>query len=115
MKFIVAIIQPNRLEAVKEALSDVEVVRLTVMDCQGFGRQKGQSDVYRGRELGVSLVRKVQLQIAVNEAFVQPTIDAIIKGGRTGEKGEIGDGKIFVLPLEDCIRIRTGEHGSEAI
>jgi nitrogen regulatory protein P-II 1 len=115
MKFIVAIIQPNRLEAVKEALSEVEVVRLTVMDCQGFGRQKGQSDVYRGRELGVNLVRKVQLQIAVNEAFVEPTINAIVKGGRTGEKGEIGDGKIFVLPLEDCIRIRTGERGSEAI
>jgi nitrogen regulatory protein P-II 1 len=61
------------------------------------------------------LLRKVQLQIAVNEAFVEPTIDAIIKGGRSGEKGEIGDGKIFVLPLEDCIRIRTGERGSEAI
>ncbi|MCL4203813.1 MAG: P-II family nitrogen regulator [Pirellulaceae bacterium] len=115
MKLIIAIIQPNRLEAVKEALNEVEVVRLTVMDCQGFGRQKGQTEVYRGRELTVNLLRKVQLQIAVNEAFVEPTINAIIKGGRTGEKGEIGDGKIFVLPLDDCIRIRTGERGSEAI
>jgi len=115
MKLIIAIIQPSRLEAVKEALSDVEVVRLTVMDCQGFGRQKGQTEVYRGRELAVNLLRKVQLQIAVNEGFVEPTVNAIIKGGRTGEKGEIGDGKIFILPLEDCIRIRTGERGPEAI
>ena len=115
MKLIIAIIQPNKLESVKEALNDVEVVRLTVMDCQGFGRQKGQTEIYRGRELTVNLLRKVQLQIAVNEQFVEPTINAIIQGGRTGEKGEIGDGKIFVLPLEDCIRIRTGERGSEAI
>ena len=115
MKLIIAIIQPSKLEAVKEALYEVEVVRLTVMDCQGFGRQKGQSELYRGREVTVNLLRKVQLQIAVNEAFVEPTINAIIQGGRSGEKGEIGDGKIFVLPLEDCIRIRTGERGSEAI
>jgi nitrogen regulatory protein P-II 1 len=115
MKLIIAIIQPGKLEAVKEALNEVEVVRLTVMDCQGFGRQKGQTEVYRGRELTVNLLRKVQLQIAVNEAFVEPTINAIIQGGRTGERGEVGDGKIFVLPLEDCIRIRTGERGSEAI
>jgi len=115
MKLIIAIIQPSKLESVKEALTDVEVVRLTVMDCQGFGRQKGQTEVYRGRELTVNLLRKVQLQIAVNEDFVEPTVNAIINGGRTGDKGEVGDGKIFVLPLEDCIRIRTGEHGPEAI
>lgn len=115
MKLIIAIIQPSKLEAVKEALNEVEVVRLTVMDCQGFGRQKGHAEVYRGREVAVNLLRKVQLQIAVNEAFVEPTINAIIRGGRTGEKGEVGDGKIFVLPLEDCIRIRTGERGPEAI
>ncbi len=115
MKLIIAIIQPSKLEAVKEALTEVEVVRLTVMDCQGFGRQKGQTEVYRGRELTVNLLRKVQLQIAVNEDFVEPTIDAIVKGGRSGDTGEVGDGKIFVLPLEDCIRIRTGEHGPDAI
>ena len=115
MKYIVAIIQPSRLEAVKVALTDVEVFRLTVMDCQGFGRQKGQTEVYRGREITVNLLRKVQLQIAVNDEFVEPTVNAIIKGGRSGEKGEIGDGKIFVLPMDDCVRIRTGEHGSEAI
>jgi nitrogen regulatory protein P-II 1 len=115
MKLIIAIIQPSRLEAVKEALSEVEVVRLTVMDCQGFGRQKGQTEVYRGREITVNLLRKVQLQIALNDDFVEATIEAIVRGGRSGDKGEIGDGKIFVLPLEDCIRIRTGERGTEAI
>ena len=115
MKLIIAIIQPSKLEEVKSALTEVEVFRLTVMDCQGFGRQKGKSELYRGREFSVNLTRKVQLQIAVNDEFVEPTVDAILRGGRTGEKGEIGDGKIFVLPLDDCIRIRTGERGSEAI
>jgi nitrogen regulatory protein P-II 2 len=115
MKLIIAIIQPSKLEDVKAALSQVEVVRLTIMDVQGFGRQKGQTEVYRGREVTVNLLRKVQLQIAVNEDFVEPTIKAIIQGGRSGEAGQIGDGKIFVLPLDDCIRIRTGERGSEAI
>ena len=115
MKLIIAVIQPSKLEDVKAALSEVEVVRLTIMDVQGFGRQKGQTEVYRGREISVNLLRKVQLQIAVNDAFVEPTINAIIKGGRTGDIGQIGDGKIFVLPLDDCIRIRTGERGPEAI
>jgi nitrogen regulatory protein P-II 2 len=115
MKLIIAIIQPTRLEAVKTALTEVEVFRLTVMDVQGFGRQKGHTEVYRGHEIAVNLLRKVQLQIAVNDPFVEPTINAIIKGGRTGPNGEIGDGKIFVLPMDDCIRIRTGERGGEAI
>ena len=115
MKLIIAIIQPSRLEAIKEALNRVEVFRLTLVDVQGFGRQKGQSELYRGHELTLNLVRKVQLQIAVNEDFVEPTVNAIIEGGRTGPEGRIGDGKIFILPLEDCIRIRTGERGPEAI
>lgn len=115
MKLVIAIIQPNRLEAVKAALAEVEVFRLTVMDVQGFGRQRGHTEVYRGHELTVNLVRKVQLMIAVNDQFLEPTVDAVIKGGRTGPAGEVGDGKIFVLPLEECIRIRTGERGGEAI
>jgi nitrogen regulatory protein P-II 2 len=115
MKLIIAIIQPHRLEAVKQALADVEVFRLTVMDVQGFGRQRGQTEASRGHEFSSNLLRKVQLMIAVNEAFLEPTIDALIKGGRSGAGGEIGDGKIFVLPMEDCIRIRTGERGGEAI
>jgi nitrogen regulatory protein P-II 2 len=115
MKLILPIIQPSKLEAVKEALNEVEVFRLTVVDVQGFGRQKGQSEVYRGHELTVNMLRKVQLQIAVNEDFVEPTVNAIIGAARTGPEGRIGDGKIFILPLEDCIRIRTGERGPEAI
>lgn len=115
MKFIIAIIQPSKLEDVKAALSEVAVVRLTIMDVQGFGRQKGQPDMPRPQELNVNLLSKIQLQIAVNDEFVEPTIEAITRGGRTGETGEIGDGKIFVLPMDDCIRIRTGERGGEAI
>lgn len=115
MKLIIAIIQPHKLESVKEALSEVEVFRLTVLDVQGFGRQRGHAETYRGHEIAVNLLRKVQLQIAVNDDFVEPTIAAIVRGGRTGERGAIGDGKIFVLPMDECVRIRTGERGSEAI
>lgn len=115
MKLIIAIIQPHRLESVKSALSEVEVFRLTIMDCQGFGRQQGKSEMYGADEFAINLRRKVQLQIAVNEPFVEPTIEAIMNGGRSGDEGEIGDGKIFVLPLDDCVRIRTGERGPNAI
>ena len=115
MKLITVIVQPARLEAVKEALSKVEVFRLTVGDVKGLGRQKGHTEVYRGHEYEVNLLPKVRLDIAVNEEFVEPTIEAIIRGGRSGPEGNIGDGKIFVQPLEDVIRIRTGERGSEAI
>ena len=115
MKMIEAIIHPSKLEAVKEALNEVEVVRLTISDVQGFGRQKGHTEIYRGHEYTVNLLRKVKLQIAVNDEFVEPTVQAIIKAGRTGAEGKVGDGKIFILPLNDCIRIRTGERGPEAI
>jgi nitrogen regulatory protein P-II 1 len=115
LKFIIAIIQPGKLESVKQALSEVEVFRLTVLDVQGFGRQRGHAETYRGHEISVNLLRKVQLQIAVNDDFVEPTIAAIVKGGRSGEHGENGDGKIFVLPMDECVRIRTGERGGEAV
>ncbi len=115
MKLVIAIIQPHNLESVKNALTDVEVFRLTIMDCQGFGRQQGKSELYGADDFSVNLRRKVQLQIAVNEEFVERTIQAIIKGGRTGDNGAIGDGKIFVLPMDDCVRIRTGERGPDAI
>lgn len=114
MKLIIAIIQPHQLESVKTALSQVEVFRLTIMDCQGFGAQQGKTNLYADEFAG-NLRRKIQLQIAVNEEFVEPTIAAIIEGGRTGNDGQIGDGKVFVLPLDDCIRIRTGERGPDAI
>ncbi len=115
MKLIIAVVQPERLEDVKEALSEVEVFRLTVLDCLGYGRQKGQQSAFRAADLSVNLLRKVQLQIAVNDEFVEPTVQAILKGARSGEKGTIGDGKVFVLPMDECIRIRTGERGPEAI
>ena len=115
MKLVVAIIQPHKLEDVKNALADKEIFRLTVSDCQGFGRQKGHTEVYRGREYTVNLLRKVMLQIAVNDEFLESTIEAITQAGRSGENGAIGDGKIFILPLEDAVRIRTGERGGEAV
>ncbi|OIO35511.1 MAG: transcriptional regulator [Candidatus Omnitrophica bacterium CG1_02_44_16] len=112
MKLIIAIIQPSRLEDVKEQLYQAGVNLITVSEVLGHGRQKGVTEVYRGaREMG-NLLRKVRLEIAVNKDFVEPTIKAIIKGAKTGETG---DGKIFVLDLEDCVRIRTGEKGPAAI
>ena len=115
MKLILAIVQPARLEAVKVALAEAEVFRVTVMDVQGYGQQRGKTEVYRGHEFAVNLLRKVQLMMAVNDEFVEPAIETIIKAGRSGEDGKIGDGKIFVLPMEDCIRIRTGQRGGEAV
>jgi nitrogen regulatory protein P-II 2 len=115
MKLIIAIIQPAKLEAVKEALNQVEVIRLTVGDVQGFGRQKGHTEIYRGHEYTVNLLRKVKLEIAVNDAFVEPTVQAILQSARSADGGKVGDGKIFVMPLDDCVRIRTGERGSDAI
>jgi nitrogen regulatory protein P-II 1 len=117
MKMIVAIIQPHRIEAVKQALTAVEVFRLTVSDVQGYGRQKGHTEYFRGQPMAVNLIRKVRIDIAVNEDFVQPTIDAIIKGARSGTDGHgrVGDGKIFVVPLENVIRVSDGQTGGEAI
>ena len=115
MKLIIAIIQPDKLEAVQNALVSVDVFRLTVLEVRGFGRQLGFTEVYRGTEFKVNLLKKLQLEIAVNDDFVEPTVEAIIKAGRTEPDGEIGDGKIFILPLEECVRIRTGERGMSAI
>lgn len=115
MKKIEAIIQPIKLEAVKEALSQVEVTRMTVSDVQGFGRQKGHTEIFRGQEYEISFIRKVRLEIVLNDEFVEPAIEVILKSARSEGGGKIGDGKIFILPVEDCIRIRTGERGSDAI
>ncbi|HUI92536.1 MAG TPA: P-II family nitrogen regulator [Chitinivibrionales bacterium] len=114
MKYVIAIIQPVRLEAVKKALSGIEVFRLTVSNVEGVGRQKGHTEIYRGHEYEINFVGKVKLEIAVNDEFLEPTIQAIASSARNG-KGQVGDGKIFVLPLEDVMRIRTGERGKEAI
>jgi nitrogen regulatory protein P-II 1 len=115
MKLIVAIIRPEKLDAVQRALADRDVYLMTVSDVRGCGRQKGYTELYRGTEVEIRLVPKVKLEIAVNEPFVEATVEAIVHSARSGDTGNIGDGKIFVLPLEDCVRIRTGERGSYAI
>ncbi|MFH1379446.1 MAG: P-II family nitrogen regulator [bacterium] len=112
MKLIIAMIQPYKLPDVKQALFDSEVYKMTVTNAVGSGQQKGFTETYRGVVHEVNLLKKIRLEIAVNEDFVEPTIEAIIKGARTGK---IGDGKIFILDLPECIRIRTGERGNEAI
>jgi nitrogen regulatory protein P-II 1 len=112
MKMIVAIIQPSKLDDVRDELYNADVNLMTVTEVLGHGRQKGVTEIYRGaREMG-NLLRKVRLEIAVNDNFVEPTIKAILKGAKTGETG---DGKIFILPLEQTVRIRTEERGSVAI
>jgi nitrogen regulatory protein P-II 2 len=112
MKLIIAIIQPYRLEQVKERLYRADINLLTVSEVLGHGRQKGVTEVYRGFKETGNLIRKIRLEIAVNDNFVEPTIQAITKGAQTGD---MGDGKIFILPLEECYRIRTGERGCLAI
>ncbi|MCF7908224.1 MAG: P-II family nitrogen regulator [Candidatus Omnitrophica bacterium] len=112
MKLVIAMIQPHKLSDVKQALFDADVHKMTVSNALGCGQQKGYTETYRGVIHEVNLLKKVRLEIAVNKDFVEPTVKAIIKGAKTGT---IGDGKIFVLDLPECIRIRTGERGSDAI
>lgn len=112
MKYIVAIIQPDRLDEVLRLLTEKEIHLVTVSNVVGRGRQMGIAEVYRSHKEAGSLLKKVKLEIAVNDAFVKPTIDAILEGARTGK---VGDGKIFVMDLPECIRIRTGETGPVAI
>ena len=112
MRYIIAVIQPDRVDEVLRILEEKEIHLVTVSTVLGRGRQKGISEVYRGHKEAGRLLKKVKLEIAVNEAFVKPTVDAIKEGARTGH---VGDGKIFVLDLKECFRIRTGETGSVAI
>ena len=112
MKLIVAYIQPARLQAVKQELFKREIFKMSVMNAVGCGQQKGYTETYRGNITEMNLRTKVRLEIAVNEKFVQPTVDGIIAGARSGN---IGDGKIFITDLQECIRIRTGEKGGDAI
>ncbi|MCG8572740.1 MAG: P-II family nitrogen regulator [Spirochaetes bacterium] len=112
MKLIIALIQPHALEEVKQQLTDANVNKMTVSPAIGCGRQKGYIETYRGNMEEVNLLKKTRLEIAVNENFVKPTIEAILKGAKSGK---IGDGKIFVMDLCECIRIRTGETGTLAI
>lgn len=112
MKLITAYIQPHRLNAVKQELFKAEVFKMSVSNALGCGQQKGYHESYRGVDIEVSLLKKTRIEIGVNAEFVQVTIDAIVRGAKTGN---IGDGKIFVTNLEECVRIRTGETGIDAI
>ncbi len=112
MKLIVAYIQPERLTAVKQSLFDSNVTKMSVTNALGCGQQMGYTETYRGATVEVNLLKKVRLELAVTDAFVKPAVDAIIKGAKTGQ---IGDGKIFVLELHECVRIRTGETGEAGV
>lgn len=112
MKLVIAYIQPHKLQDVKKALYKAEIYKVSVTNALGCGAQRGYHESYRGVEFEVNLLKKVRIEIAVNEDFVERTINAIVEGARTGQ---IGDGKIFVLDLPQCIRIRTGERGGQAI
>jgi len=114
MKYIVAIIRPEKLEAVQNALDAKEIHLMTVSNVYGCGSQRGYTETFRGGSIPIRLLPKMKLEIAVNENFVQATVDAIAKAARS-EPGKIGDGKIFILPMEGCVRIRTGETGGVAI
>ena len=115
MKMIVAIIRPEKLDEVQKALAERDVYLMTVTDVRGCGRQRGHTEVYRGQEVETRLIPKLKLEIAVTEAFAEATVEAIVHSARSGNPGAIGDGKIFVLDLADCVRIRTGESGPDAI
>jgi nitrogen regulatory protein P-II 2 len=112
MKLIVAYIQPDKLNAVKQELYKEEVYKISVTNALGCGQQMGYTETYRGVDVEVNLLKKMRIEIAVNAAFADKTVEAVIRGARTGE---IGDGKIFVIPIEECIRIRSGEKGEGAI
>ena len=115
MKLVVAIIQPTKLKAVREALEKIEVTRMTVCDAQGFGRQRGRTEMYRGHEYKTKLLRKIALEIVVNDDFLQKTVETITAVARTGPEGTIGDGKIFVLPMDNAVQIPTGARGPGAV
>jgi nitrogen regulatory protein PII len=112
MKLIIAIIKPFKLEEVKEALSEIGIEGMTVTEVKGFGRQKGHTEIYRGSEYTVDFLPKVKLEIAVSDELVTKTVEAIVRSAKTGK---IGDGKVFIVPIEDAIRIRTDERGESAV
>lgn len=115
MKYVIAIIQPTKLEAVREALQKVGVTRMTVCDALGYGQQRGRTEMYRGYEYKTNLLRKIELQIMVNDDFLDRTIETIVNAARTGPEGTIGDGKILVLPALETIQLSESIRGSGAV
>jgi nitrogen regulatory protein P-II 2 len=115
VKLVLAVIQPTKLNAVREALEKIEVTRLTVCDAQGFGRQRGRTEMFRGHEYTTTLLRKVVLKIVVNDDFLERTIETISSVARTGPEGTIGDGKIFVVPSEEAVQVNDGARGPGAV
>lgn len=112
MKKIEAIIKPFKLEEVKDALSEVGVVGMTVSEVKGFGRQKGHTEIYRGSEYTVDFLPKIKIEVVVADSLAESAVGAIVKSAKTGK---IGDGKVFIVPVEDAVRIRTDEHGEKAV
>ncbi len=112
MKLVIAIIKPFKLEEVKEALAEIAVQGMTVTEVKGFGRQKGHTEIYRGSEYTVDFLPKIKIETVVTDDGVARAVEAIVRSAKTGK---IGDGKVFVLPIEEAVRIRTGEHGETAL
>ncbi len=112
MRLVIAYIQPEKLNNVKQSLFKAGITKMSVTNALGCGQQMGYHESYRGVDIEVNLLKKVRIEVAVNEDFVQPTVDAIVAGAKTGN---VGDGKIFVMPMERCVRIRTGEEGNDAV
>jgi nitrogen regulatory protein P-II 2 len=115
MKLVIAVIQPTKLSAVREALEKIEVTRMTVCDAQGFGRQRGRTEMFRGHEYATMLLRKVALEIVVNDDFLERTVETIVSTARTGPEGTIGDGKIFVLPADQAVQVNDAARGLGAV
>jgi nitrogen regulatory protein P-II 2 len=115
MKLIIAVIQPTKLDAVQEALARIGVTRMTICDAMGYARQRGQLETYRGHEYKTNLLRKIALEISVNDDFLDKTLECLEDVARTSSEGHIGDGKIFVLPMEEAIQISDGQRGKGAV
>jgi len=115
VKLVIAIIQPTKLSAVREALEKIEVTRMTISDAQGFGRQRERTEIYRRHEHKTELLRKIALEIVVNDDFLQQTVETISNVARTGPEGTLGDGKIFVLPAEEAVQINDGGRGPGSV
>lgn len=115
MKLVIAYVQPERVNSIKQKLFEKNITKMSLTNALGCGQQMGYTENYRGSVVDVTLLKKARFEVAINDEFLQSTLDAIIEAAKSGDEGKIGDGKIFVLPIEECVRIRTGERGIDAI